>query len=48
MFLNSLNKEERKESLVLLKKFDEVTKQLREQAKKKNVDLSKIKITLKK
>lgn len=48
MFLDSLKGEERKANLKLLKELETISKKIRIAAKKYDVDLSKIKITLKK
>ena len=48
MFFDGLNKEARKANIKLLKEFEVLSKKIKKAAREKNVDLSKIKITVKK
>ena len=48
MFLDSLKGEERKANLKLLKELEALCKKIKKAAKENDIDLSKIKITLKK
>lgn len=47
MFFDSLKGAERRANLKLLEEFEQISKKIKKAAKEKNIDLSKIKITLK-